>query len=86
MVKFDPICADGAATGWNYISGARHGRRMVYRWWADQEFGTIFFHDHLFANHRQKHGLFGALLVEPAGRSSSTTSSRSARSSPACRR
>lgn len=69
MVKFDPICADGAATGWNYMSGARHGRRMVYRWWADQEFGTIFFHDHLFANHRQKHGLFGALLVEPAGSS-----------------
>lgn len=67
MVKFDPICADGASTGWNYISGARHGRRMVYRWWADREFGTIFFHDHLFANHRQKHGLFGALLVEPAG-------------------
>ncbi len=32
MVKFDPICADGAATGWNYMSGARHGRRMVYRW------------------------------------------------------
>ena len=67
MVKFDPICADGASTGWNYISGPRHGRRMVYRWWADQEFGTIFFHDHLFANLRQKHGLFGALLVEPAG-------------------
>lgn len=67
MVKIDPICADGAATGWNYMSGARHGKRMVYRWWADQEFGTIFFHDHMFANHRQKHGLFGALLVEPAG-------------------
>ena len=67
MVKFDPICADGASVGWNYMSGARVGRRMVYRWWADQEFGTIFFHDHLFANYRQKHGLFGALLVEPAG-------------------
>lgn len=67
MVKFDPICADGASVGWNYLSGARHGRRMAYRWWADQEFGTIFFHDHLFANYRQKHGLFGALLVEPAG-------------------
>ena len=67
MVKFDPICADGASVGWNYMSGARHGRKMVYRWWADQEFGTIFFHDHLFANYRQKHGLFGALLVEPAG-------------------
>lgn len=67
MVKFDPICADGASVGWNYMSGARHGRKMVYRWWADKEFGTIFFHDHLFANYRQKHGLFGALLVEPAG-------------------
>ena len=69
MVKFDPICADGASVGWNYMSGARHGRKMVYRWWADQEFGTIFFHDHLFANYRQKHGLFGGLLVEPAGSS-----------------
>ncbi len=67
MVKFDPICADGASVGWNYMSGARFGRKMVYRWWADQEFGTIFFHDHLFANYRQKHGLFGALIVEPTG-------------------
>jgi hypothetical protein len=67
MVKFDPICADGASVGWNYISGASHGKKMVYRWWLDQEFGTIFFHDHLFANYRQKDGLFGALFVEPAG-------------------
>ncbi|WP_223285039.1 multicopper oxidase domain-containing protein [Hymenobacter qilianensis] len=65
MVKFDPICADGASTGWNYMSGPVVGMKMVYRWWLDQEFGTIFFHDHLFANYRQKHGLFGALLVEP---------------------
>jgi FtsP/CotA-like multicopper oxidase with cupredoxin domain len=67
MVKFDPICADGASVGWNYLSGPRFGKKMVYRWWLDQEFGTIFFHDHLFANYRQKHGLFGALIVEPIG-------------------
>lgn len=67
MVKFDPICADGASVGWNYISGPVAGKNMAYRWWLDQEFGTIFFHDHLFANFRQKHGLFGALIVEPAG-------------------
>jgi hypothetical protein len=67
MVKFDPICADGASVGWNYISGPVAGKTMRYRWWLDQEFGTIFFHDHLFANYRQKHGLFGALIVEPAG-------------------
>ena len=40
-------------------------KKMVYRWWADEEFGTIFTHDHCFANFRQKHGLFAALLVEP---------------------
>ena len=26
MVKFDPICV-----GWNYMSGARHGRKVVFR-------------------------------------------------------
>lgn len=67
MVKFDPICGDGASVGWNYLSGPQIGKKMVYRWWLDQEFGTIFFHDHLFANYRQKHGLFGALIVEPKG-------------------
>lgn len=67
IVKFDPICADGASTGWNYLSAPRFGKKLVYRWWADEEFGTIFTHDHLFANYRQKHGLFGALLVEPEG-------------------
>ncbi len=67
MVKFDPVCGDGASVGWNYISGPRIGKKMVYRWWADQDFGTIFFHDHLFANYRQKHGLFGAKIVEPIG-------------------
>jgi manganese oxidase len=67
LVKFDPICADGASTGWNYMSAPSMGKKMVYRWWADEEFGTIFFHDHLFANTRQRRGLFGALLVEPFG-------------------
>jgi hypothetical protein len=67
MVKFDPICGDGASTGWNYMSGPVLGKQMAYRWWLDQEFGTIFFHDHMFANYRQKRGLFGALIVEPPG-------------------
>ena len=60
-----PICADGASVGWNYLSAPRDGKQLVYRWWCDEEFGTIFFHDHLFANYRQKHGLFAALIAEP---------------------
>lgn len=67
LVKFDPICADGASTGWNYMSAPSDGKKMVYRWWCDEEFGVIFCHDHLFANTRQRHGLFGSLLVEPEG-------------------
>jgi multicopper oxidase len=66
IVKFDPIAADGASVGWNYLSAPEDGKKLVYRWWCDEEFGTIFFHDHLFANTRQRHGLFGALIVEPA--------------------
>ena len=65
LVKFDAICADGASTGWNYISGPVPGKKMIYLWWVDEEFGTCFFHDHLFANFRQRHGLFGALIAEP---------------------
>lgn len=67
LVKFDVVTADGAASGWNYMSAPRPGYRLHHKWWADEEFGVIFTHDHLFANYRQKRGLFAAMLVEPAG-------------------
>jgi manganese oxidase len=79
LVKFDPLSADGSATGWNYLSGAScreavggdgEGElRSVsrHRWVVDEEFGPCFFHDHLLANFRQKHGLFAALIAEPHG-------------------
>lgn len=38
-----------------------------HRWVVDEEFGPCFFHDHLLANYRQKHGLFAALIAEPQG-------------------
>ncbi len=77
LVKFDPLVSDGASVGWNYLSGtttadqgpADHAayNSWIYRWYCDQEFGTVFFHDHLLANERQRHGLFGATIAEPAG-------------------
>lgn len=37
-----------------------------YNWYADVDFGTVFWHDHVdFSN--WDHGAFGALIVEPAG-------------------
>ncbi|MGE4164167.1 MAG: multicopper oxidase domain-containing protein [Vicinamibacterales bacterium] len=38
-----------------------------HRWVVDEEFGPCFFHDHLLANYRQKHGLYAALIAEPHG-------------------
>jgi len=79
LVKFDPLSADGSSTGWNYLAGAScreavggdgEGElRTVsrHRWVVDEEFGPCFFHDHLLANFRQKHGLFAALIAEPHG-------------------
>lgn len=67
LVKFDTIVSDGAANGWNNIAGARQYETLIERFFANEELHTVFFHDHLFANMHQQHGLFGALIVEPTG-------------------
>lgn len=67
LVKFDTIVSDGSANGWNNIAGARKYETLIERFFANEELNTLFFHDHLFANVHQQHGLFGALIVEPAG-------------------
>ncbi len=67
LVKFDTIVSDGAANGWNNIAGTRRYETLVERFFANEELNTEFFHDHLFANMHQQHGMFGALIVEPAG-------------------
>ena len=67
LVKFDTIVSNGAANGWNNIAGARKYETLVERFFAEEELRTVFFHDHLFANSHQQHGLFGALIIEEAG-------------------
>lgn len=67
LVKFDTIVSDGAANGWNNIAGARQYETLVERFFANEELRIVFFHDHLFANSHQMHGVFGALIVEEAG-------------------
>lgn len=67
LVKFDTIVSDGAANGWNNIAGAKYGETLIERFFANTELNTVFFHDHLYANSHQQHGVFGALLVEEAG-------------------
>lgn len=49
------------------IAGARKYETLIERFFLDEELRTVFFHDHLYANSHQQHGVFGALLVEEAG-------------------
>ncbi|GAA2966154.1 multicopper oxidase domain-containing protein [Actinokineospora diospyrosa] len=77
LVKYDPLVSDGACIGWNYLSatttadlhdpGADGYRSWVFRWYVDEDFGTVLFHDHLLPNYRQRHGLYGVLVAEPEG-------------------
>lgn len=67
LVKFDTIVSDGAANGWNNIAGARQYETLVERFFANTQLNTVFFHDHLFANSHQQHGVFGGLIIEEAG-------------------
>lgn len=65
LVKFDTISSDGSANGWCNDASANFGDTLIERFYADTELRTVFFHDHLFPNAHQQHGLFGALIIEP---------------------
>lgn len=67
FVKFDVLSSDGANTGWNYLTGARKDQTVVFRWYADVQLKVTFFHDHLFANIHQLHGLYGGIMIEASG-------------------
>lgn len=67
FVKFDPLVSDGANIGWNYDSSVMRGETIRYQWYADVELKAAFFHDHLFANSGQQHGVFATIVLEPKG-------------------
>ncbi|MCP8616006.1 multicopper oxidase domain-containing protein [Salirhabdus salicampi] len=63
FVKFDGLVCDGANVGWNYDSSVLPGETIQYEYFADVELKAWFFHDHLFANYHQQHGLFGSGVI-----------------------
>jgi FtsP/CotA-like multicopper oxidase with cupredoxin domain len=63
FVKFDSLVSDGANVGWNYDSSALSGETIRYEYYADVELKAWFFHDHLFANYHQQHGVFGSGVI-----------------------
>ena len=67
LVKFDTITSDGSANGWCNINGAYTFETLIERFYVNEELHTVFFHDHLWPNSQQQHGVFGALIIEPKG-------------------
>lgn len=67
FVKFDPLVADGGNIGWNYDSSILPGQTINFQWFADVELKSTFFHDHLFANTHQQHGIFAGINIEAKG-------------------
>lgn len=65
LVKFDTIPSDGSANGYCNDASAIPNDTLVERFYANEELKTVFFHDHLFPNAHQQHGLFGGMIIEP---------------------
>ncbi|MEA3189726.1 MAG: hypothetical protein QOD77_308 [Thermoplasmata archaeon] len=56
-----PLASAHAAGEWAGTEFAR------YRWYADVELGIVYWHDHVDGLNSWRHGLYGSLVVEPAG-------------------
>ncbi len=61
LILSQPLQFDHAAG--EYVSA----EFVRYRWYPDAQTGTAYFHDHVNALKAWRHGLFGALIVEPPG-------------------
>ena len=64
---FDPQGSLGITLGYNPDQAVQPGQSISYRFYAEQELGTVLIRDfgNLFRNGRE--GLYGALIVEPEG-------------------
>ena len=65
--QVDPRSSLGITIGFNNRQSARPGESITYRFYAQDELGTVLIRDfgNIFRNPRE--GLYGALIVEPEG-------------------
>ncbi|MEM8962525.1 MAG: multicopper oxidase domain-containing protein [Acidobacteriota bacterium] len=66
LVQYDVQGSDGSAVGWNTDQTVAPGTSKTYRWYADEELGTVYLYNPASLDDT-RHGLFGALIVEPEG-------------------
>jgi FtsP/CotA-like multicopper oxidase with cupredoxin domain len=68
LMQYDVSGSDGATVGWNPDQTAAPGETVTYRWYADRELGTVYLYNPANLD-ETRHGLFGALIIEPTGAS-----------------
>ncbi|WP_254537341.1 multicopper oxidase domain-containing protein [Halomarina litorea] len=66
-LRYDAQGSDGATVGFNYDQTVAPGEEITYRWYADDEFGSLVLWDMADTRSHWHHGAFGKLIVEPEG-------------------
>lgn len=68
FLKYDPIVSSGINVGYNAVEQtAGPGECIKYLWHADREYGTVMLNSFGDLRNHRHHGLFGAIIIEPAG-------------------
>lgn len=68
FLSYDPICDSGINVGYNNREQTVGvGESKKYLWYADQEYGPCIIHSFGDMRNHRYHGLFGAIIIEPAG-------------------
>lgn len=68
FLKYDPVCDSGINVGYNHKEQTvGTGESKRYLWKADREYGTCVLQSFGDMRNHRYHGLFGAVVIEPAG-------------------
>lgn len=68
FLKYDPVCDSGINVGYNQKEQTvGTGESKRYLWKADREYGTCILQSFGDMRNHRYHGLFGAVVIEPAG-------------------
>lgn len=67
LVKYSTQHSDGMTVGWNFDQTVGPGDNITYRWFANEEVGTVTLMGGADIRNHRHHGAYGTLIVEPSG-------------------
>lgn len=68
FLNYNPVCDSGINVGYNnHEQTVGIGESKKYLWYADKEYGTCLIQSFGDMRNHRYHGLFGVIIIEPAG-------------------